>query len=164
MVLNRSLEETNWETYAPVVSWSTICLILLLSSILNLRTCQVDYTQAFPQAPLDDPVYMCMPQGWFIDATGNLWPHSDLKYNGKDRFIQLQKNLYCCKQAARNWFKYLTAGLLSQGFTQSKIDPCLYLHHDCLMVVYTDDCLIFNHQRPHQCFINNLLTRRSRKG
>lgn len=32
----------------------------------------------------------------------------------------------------------------SQGFTQSKIDPCLYLHSDCIMVVYTDDCLIFS--------------------
>jgi hypothetical protein len=132
-----------WETYAPVVSWSTIRLILLLSSILGLRTRQVDYTQAFPQAPLDDPVYMHMPQGWFIDDTGALRPHSDPKYNDKDHFIQLKKNLYGCKQAARNWFKYLTSGLLSQGFIQSKIDPCLYLRHDCLMVVYTDDCLIF---------------------
>ncbi len=47
-----------WETYAPVISWSTIHLILLLSSILDLKSRQVDYTQAFPQAPLEDPVYM----------------------------------------------------------------------------------------------------------
>jgi hypothetical protein len=43
-----------WETYAPVVSWPTVCLILLLTSILNLKSRQVDYTQPFPQAPLDN--------------------------------------------------------------------------------------------------------------
>jgi hypothetical protein len=47
-----------WETYAPVVSWSTIRLVLLLSTILNLKSRQVDYTQAFPQAGLSDPVFM----------------------------------------------------------------------------------------------------------
>jgi hypothetical protein len=37
-----------WETYAPVASWTTIRLLMLLSSIMNLKTRQVDYTQAFP--------------------------------------------------------------------------------------------------------------------
>jgi hypothetical protein len=50
-----------WETYTPVVSWSTVRLILLLSTILGLKSRQVDYTQAFPQAELDDPVYMRLP-------------------------------------------------------------------------------------------------------
>jgi hypothetical protein len=36
-----------------------------LSSILNLKTCQIDYTQAFSQAPFDDWAYMKMPQGWY---------------------------------------------------------------------------------------------------
>jgi hypothetical protein len=40
-----------WETYAPVISWSSIRLMLLLTSVHNLHSCQVDYTQAFPQAP-----------------------------------------------------------------------------------------------------------------
>jgi len=47
-----------WEVYAPVVSWPTIHLLLLLATILGLKQCQVDYTQAFLQAPLTDPVYM----------------------------------------------------------------------------------------------------------
>jgi hypothetical protein len=37
--------------------------MLLLSSLLDLRQRQVDYTQAFPQAPLEDPVYIRVPQG-----------------------------------------------------------------------------------------------------
>jgi len=47
-----------WETYAPLASWAMICMLLLLSSVLNLKSRQVDYTQAFPQASLDDAVFM----------------------------------------------------------------------------------------------------------
>jgi len=116
------------EVYAPIVSWSTIRLMLLLSSILNLKQRQVDYTQAFPQALLSDPVYMRVPQGWYVDDKGALQQHQDPTYNDKSHFIQLKCNLYGCKQAARNWFKHLTQGLLSKGFWQSTSDPCLFLH------------------------------------
>jgi hypothetical protein len=66
-----------WETYAPVVTWSTVRLVLLLATILNLKSRQVDYTQAFPQAELSDPVFMRLPQGWHISTDGTLQPHPD---------------------------------------------------------------------------------------
>jgi hypothetical protein len=132
-----------WETYVLVNSWPTIRLILLLANILNLKSCQVNYTQAFPQAPLQDPVFMRIPQGWYADSTGTLKPHPDPKYYDRDHYIKLKKNLYGCKQAARNWFEYLKSGLLAHGFRQSSFNPCLYFRDDCLMVMYTDDCLIF---------------------
>lgn len=132
-----------WETYAPVISWSTVHLMLLLTSILNLKSRQVDYMQAFPQAPLEDPVYMRVPQGWFVDSNGVMGPHPDPTFNDTKHFIKLKRNLYGCHQATRNWFTYLTKGLLAHGFKQSVHEPCLYLHHDCIMIVYTDDCLIF---------------------
>ncbi len=53
------------------------------------------------------------------------------------------KNLYGCKQATRYWYKCLNQGILAEGFYQSKIDPCLYLHHDYIIVLYTDNTLIF---------------------
>jgi hypothetical protein len=115
----------------------------------------VDYTQVFPQAPLSDPIFMCIPQGWFVDANGELKPHDDPRYQDRTHFIRLCKNLYGCKQAARNWFKYLTTGLLGHGFVQSKTDPCLFLRHDVLMVVYTDESLIFANDDPT---IDTLLT------
>jgi hypothetical protein len=55
-----------WETYAPVTLWASIHLMLILSSTLDLKTCQIDYTQAFPQAKLHDPVFIQIAQGWFI--------------------------------------------------------------------------------------------------
>jgi hypothetical protein len=41
-------------------------MLLILSSPMNLKTRQVDYTQAFPQALLEDPIFMRVPQGWFV--------------------------------------------------------------------------------------------------
>jgi hypothetical protein len=133
-----------WEVYAPVVSWPTIRLMLLLSLILDLKQRQVDYTQAFSQASLSDPVYMRLPQGWHIDHTGSFVQHPDSTYNDKTHYIKLQRNLYGCKQAARNWFKHLTQGLLREGFKQSAVDPCLFLRNDCLLIVYTDNCINFS--------------------
>jgi hypothetical protein len=115
-----------WEVYAPVVSWPTIHLLLLLSSILDLQQRQVDYTQAFPQAPLEDPVYMKIPQGWHV-FQGQLCQHSDPTYQDRFYYIKLQRNLHGCKQAACNRFQHLTQGLLSQGFCQSLNDSCLFL-------------------------------------
>jgi len=86
-----------WDTYAPVVSWPATRLTLLLSTILCLKSRQVDYTQAFPKADLEDPVFMQLPQGWYIVADGTLQPHSDPKYNDTTHYIKLNKNLYGCK-------------------------------------------------------------------
>ena len=60
-----------WDTYSPIVQWSTVRLIMVLASTLELKSCQVDYQQAFPQAPLDDNVYMRIPEGWAYDCTNN---------------------------------------------------------------------------------------------
>ena len=143
-----------WETYAPVVSWSTVRLVMLLSTIMNLHNRQVDYTQAFPQALLDDPIYMKIPQGWYVGSDGKLKQHEDPKHMDKSHFIKLLRNLYGCKQAARNWFTHLNNVLLAQGFKQSSTDSCIYLCHDCLLVVYTDDCLIF---APSEKMIDDLI-------
>jgi len=121
---------------------NNFCLLLILSSILNLKTCQIDYTHAFPQATLDDPVFVNVPQGWYI-KDGNLHQQEDPRFNDTSHFLQLKCNLYGIKQAAHNWFKHLCTGLLQLGFIQSSTDCCLFLRRDCIIVVYVNDCLIF---------------------
>ena len=58
--------------------------------------------------------------------------------------MQLIKNLYGTKQAARNWYLLLSETLTSShhGFRASDIDPCLFIRDDCIVLVYTDDCII----------------------
>jgi hypothetical protein len=140
---SRCISRDYWETYAPVVTWSFIHLILILPTIMQLKSHQVDYTQAFHQVELHDPVFMRPPQGWFVVPNGVLLQHSYPKHSDTLHYVQLHHNLYGCKQAAYNWYHHLNKGILAQGFYQSKIDPCLYLWSDCIMIFYTDDTLIF---------------------
>ena len=118
-----------FETYAPVIQWSTVRLLLTLILANNWVTKQVDYTNAFAQATLKEEVYIEPPFG-FKWADGN------------DKVLKLIKSLYGLKQAPRTFFLKLRDGLLERGFTQSKIDPCLFMKHDMICVVYVDDTVI----------------------
>lgn len=51
--------------------------------------------------------------------------------------------MYRLHQAGNNWFDALCASLLSRGFRQSANDPCLFICHGCILLVYIDDCLLF---------------------
>ena len=57
-----------FETFAPVVSWTTIRIMFVVSLMLGLYSCQVDYTAAFVQAPMpaDEVVYVEMPRGFKV--------------------------------------------------------------------------------------------------
>ena len=120
--------------FAPVVSWSTVRLVLFLTNLLHLETRQIDFVQAFTQADCDRDMYMEIPTNW-----------SPPKLNGnivRDYVLKLRKNLYGSKSAARNWWLHLRKGLLERGFRQSEMDPCLFMRNDCLLLCYVDDCIL----------------------
>ncbi len=50
-----------FDRYAPVVNWSTVRLLLILSKALVWETRQVDFSNAFVQAELKEDVYITMP-------------------------------------------------------------------------------------------------------
>ena len=122
-----------WHTYAPVVNWSTVKMVLLLTTLAGWHSRQIDYVLAFSQAPIDADVYCHLPAGFHIKDG-----------NDDEYVIQLVKNLYGTKQAAANWFEMMKQGLEKQGFKSSKTDPCLFLRNDTIIVTYVDDCLIFS--------------------
>ena len=51
-----------FETYAPVVQWSTIRTQIILSVALKWKSKQVDYELAFLHAALEDDIYVDMPR------------------------------------------------------------------------------------------------------
>ena len=61
-----------FETFAPVVTWITVRILLVLSMILQLETQQVDYTNAFCQAPLDQTIFVELPAGFEAPNKGLL--------------------------------------------------------------------------------------------
>jgi hypothetical protein len=91
-----------WETFAPVVTWISICLVLILSILLSWHTRQIDFILAYPQAPIETPLFMEIPKG--VNLPG-------LTMDTRDYVLELKMNLYGQKQAGRVWYKHLTAGL-----------------------------------------------------
>ena len=49
------------QTYAPVASWNSIRLLLILVATFGWYTQQIDYVLAFPQAPVEKETYMKIP-------------------------------------------------------------------------------------------------------
>jgi hypothetical protein len=52
------------EAFGPVVNWTTVRFLLMMSILLDLETKQVDYVAAFVQADIDTTVYVEMPKGF----------------------------------------------------------------------------------------------------
>ncbi len=53
--------------------------------------------------------------------------------------LQLNKSLYCLKQAGYNWFAKLCNGLLNLGLKQSNIDACVFFGKGGIVLIYVDD-------------------------
>ena len=121
-----------WETYSPVVNWLSVCTLMALSIIHELETRSIDFVLAFPQADLDVPVYMELPMGFRHHDTSQRY------------VLRLNKNLYGLKNASLNFFNLLKEGLEARGYqNQSETDACVFLGKSSIVLVYVDDCIIF---------------------
>lgn len=58
-----------WDTYSPVVSWETVQSLLTLAILNGWETRQIDFVLAFPQAKVDCPMFMEVPQGCNVEGS-----------------------------------------------------------------------------------------------
>jgi len=119
-----------FDTYSPVVQWSTIRLLLILSVILKLETKQVDYTLAFVQAKAEPGIYIEMPKMFEQDGC----------------ILELKRNLYGQRDAPLKFYEHLHNGFEQRGFHISSFDPCLFLSDTCICLTYIDDCIFMSRQ------------------
>ena len=83
-----------WDTYAPVVTWASVRLLLIVAKIHGLQSKSIDFVLAFPQADLDVPVYMELPAG--------VNPINVSDEHRRHYVLKLNKSLYGLKQAGYN--------------------------------------------------------------
>ncbi len=107
-----------WDTYAPVVTWASVRLLLIVAKIHGLQSKSINFVLAFPQADLDVPVYMELPAG--------VSPVDVSDKNQRRYVLKLNKSLYGLKQASYNWFEKLQEGQITRDFVQSQVDKCLF--------------------------------------
>ena len=118
--------EGHFETFAPIVAFSTVLLFLVMALLLGWYTCSADFVNAFVQATLHDPIYNHLPRGF----------HSSNK--GKT-CLKLLKRLYGLTTAPRLWHEHLLKALLAYAFVQSSLHPCLFLLPKMFLILYCDD-------------------------
>ena len=137
------LQETDdsFDTYSPVVQWSTVRLLLIISIILDLETKQVDFTLAFVQAKAEPGTYIEMPR----------------MFEKEGFILELKRNLYGQREAPIKFYEHLKDGLAKRGFESSQFDPCLFKSQDVMILTYVDDCIFFSRKEEHIDSIIGLL-------
>jgi len=121
------------QVYAPVVNSSTLRAMLAVATINNYELDQMDAVTAFLNAPLEEELYLRIPEG-FTPQPGHV--------------LRLKKSLYGLKQAPRYWNKMLHDWMVSQGLQQSQVDQCLYFLPGKLWVTFwVDDFLVMGSDR-----------------
>lgn len=99
--------EDFFETYAPVLNASTFRTMCAMAAADNLEVHQMDVVTAFLNAPLDEELYIRVPDG----MSGDL-----------GQALRLQRSLYGLRQAPRCWYQLLHQWLLEYGLQQSEFD------------------------------------------
>lgn len=125
------------ETYAPVVRYDTLRLLIQWATQLGLEMHQIDFETAYLNSWLTDanPIYMRYPPG----------------YGKAGMVLRLKKSLYGLKQSGREWFGTLKDQLLQKGYAQASFDPCVFIG-DIVIAVYVDDLLLLGMTANIQAF------------
>ena len=92
----------------------------------------MDYVLDFSQSPIYSDVYLHLPAIFHVDGEDE----------NETYFIKLKKNPYGMRRAAANWSDMVKTGLEDEGFKQKKLDPCLFVRNNCIVICYVDDCCI----------------------
>lgn len=100
-----------FEVFANTGKYKTLRIVLQIAATCNYELRQLDVPQAFIQAPLEEDVYMEMPEGF---AQPGMVCH-------------LKKSLYGLKQSPRNWYLLCSEFIIDRlGFAATISDPCLF--------------------------------------
>ena len=98
--LQQKLNLASADVYSPVINWSTIRLMLVLTQQLGLSTVHLDFSNAFAQTDLPDgqDIYLEPPPRYATQG---------------DYVLKLNKSLYGQVEAPQLWYKKLRDGLVA---------------------------------------------------
>jgi hypothetical protein len=123
------------ETYAPVLKYQSLRMILALANEEDMHVHQMDVTTAFLYGELEEEIYLEQPEGQVAP--------------GQEQMVcRLHKSLYGLKQSPRCWNSKIHAHLLKLGFAALKTDSDLYQKGadkvKLIIALYVDDILILS--------------------
>ncbi|MBW0494903.1 hypothetical protein O181_034618, partial [Austropuccinia psidii MF-1] len=98
----------------------------------NLSLKHLDIASAFLNAPLDEDVYLAIPQGFDRDK--------------RNVCLKIKKAIYSLNQAPLAWYRHLSLWLVKFGFSISKADSCVFYlksNEPIWLFLHVDDIGIF---------------------
>jgi uncharacterized membrane-anchored protein YhcB (DUF1043 family) len=124
------------QTYAPVVKYETVRIMLAIAANKNLLLIQFDVKTAFLYGTITEELYMDQPEG-FQDGTSNV--------------CRLNKGIYGLKQSPRAWNNRIAKVLIDNGLQQLETDNCIFVDKRSLLfvVLYVDDGLVIGKTKEH---------------
>ena len=127
------------ETWAPVVSFSILRLLIAFAVTHGYDITQMDFSGAFLNALLPEHLQVYMEQPWGFKQYGP---------NGEEMVCKLRRALYGLKQSGRLWYQTLKTYMQSQGFQPMDSEQCVFIRHDGskwqVVILYVDDLLTFS--------------------
>ena len=129
------------DTYSPVAKFTSIRLLLAIAVQLGLYIHQMDVDTAFLNAPIDEHIWVKVPDGTTLPP-------------GDNGVYKLLKSLYGLKQAPRCWNNLINQYLVEKNFVRLEADPCLYVKEIkfkekeairtqfMIVAIYVDDLII----------------------
>jgi len=116
------------DTFAPVVSLSSVRVVLSIAAAEGFAVRQMDVVTAFLGSKLHEEVYVSLPVGVF----------------GRERLACLNRSLYGLKQSPRCWYTTIDNFLITKmGFRQGRFGCCVDTHDNgTILALYVDDMLI----------------------
>ena len=131
------------DNFSPVCAFSTVRFFLVSAMTLGWITHSADFTSAFTQAELKEPLFMSTPRGF-------------KNKHGTEGCLRLKKNLHGSWLAPRNWCGCPRAALVNElRFTESAIDLCLLCKKDVTLLIHVDDLAVAS---PTKAKIDELLS------
>ncbi|CAB0014178.1 unnamed protein product, partial [Nesidiocoris tenuis] len=114
------------ETFSPVVSTSSLRLLIALAVRNNFHLAQFDVKSAFLHGDLTEEIFMRLPEGY---------PPGVCKLN---------KSLYGLKQSPMCWNEKLKSTLKKFGLQPTKNESCLFVNNTktLMLAIHIDDGLL----------------------
>ena len=110
-----------FDTFSPVARLTSIRTLQSLSALQGMGVHQMDVNTAFPNAVLNEDIYMYTPDGLTFPP---------------DHYLKLNKALYGLKQAPIKWNHTIHIFILSLRITQCKSDSSIYTYNTGADLVY----------------------------
>ncbi|KAF3352311.1 Cholinesterase [Verticillium dahliae VDG1] len=134
------------ETYASTLAAKTFRTLMAICAEFDLDTHQLDAVNAFPNAHLDETVYVWAPQGW------DLMQEMQQKKGAPQRrtIFKLKRALYGLRRSPLLWHKLLSEAMRKIGLVALEEDNCVFMGRGMIMFFYVDDIILMNRKEDRQ--------------